>query len=315
VKIAALSAGTLFLAAACGVDPKPPPEEVPDPDPLLDIEPVAAPGSLDDLHEKIIARRCSGQPGLCHNGQFEPNLSTPSLTYEYLVRRPGIEKSDRLRVAPGDSASSLFIDKIRDRNGVASQMPLGAEPLEEADIKLIEKWIDDGALRRPGAEPAPNLNNPPRRPEIALFDAAGTGRLDGAGPVRVSAGSTVTLRHTVNDFETADSAIPFAAVVINVVGENPPKDVVLDAASQSPHVGPTAFDNGLNPPQGKGDKLNWRRQVQITNPMQVRNQVNGQITSIDPRGRSLSVLAVYIDSPMMGIIALDAAPFQIEVNP
>ncbi|HEY5950217.1 MAG TPA: hypothetical protein VIV40_32200, partial [Kofleriaceae bacterium] len=119
-------------------------------DPLL-VTTTAAPGSLDDLHERIIAKRCSGQPGLCHNGQFEPNLSTPALTYAYLVNRPGIEKADRLRVQPGNPGASLFIDKIRNRNGVATQMPLGAEPLEEAEIKELEAWITAGALRAPGA--------------------------------------------------------------------------------------------------------------------------------------------------------------------
>src|SRR4029077_16397363 len=72
-----------------------------DDDPLH-VTATAAPGSLDDLHARIIAKRCSGQPGLCHNGQFEPNLSTPAMTYAYLVRRPSIENATRLRVNPGD---------------------------------------------------------------------------------------------------------------------------------------------------------------------------------------------------------------------
>ena len=60
--------------------------------------------------------------------------STPAMTYAYLVERPGLEKDNLLRVKPGDPAASLLIDKLRDRNGVATQMPLGAEPLPEADI-------------------------------------------------------------------------------------------------------------------------------------------------------------------------------------
>src|SRR5688500_17631195 len=150
-----------------------------DEDPLA-VPSAPPPGSLDDLHSKVIAKRCSGQPGLCHNGQFEPNLSTPGLTYSYLVNRPGIEKPSLLRVKPGNAAQSLFIDKIRNRN-VATQMPLGAEPLDEADIVALEKWINDGALRAPGAAPAPVLNNPPRRPQIGIFN--GTNRLDGTGPI------------------------------------------------------------------------------------------------------------------------------------
>src|ERR1043165_7252233 len=106
-----LSIYALVVAlTACGSDGDSgtPDSGVTDPDPLEALESTAAPGSLDELHERVISQRCSGQPGLCHNGQFEPNLSTPALTYAYLVNRPGIEKSDRLRVKPGSAASSLF---------------------------------------------------------------------------------------------------------------------------------------------------------------------------------------------------------------
>jgi hypothetical protein len=172
------SALALLGLAACGIDTARPPTSdagVDDDDPLsVSVAPAA--GSLDDLHERILAKRCSGQPGLCHNGQFEPNLSTPAMTYAYLVGRPALEKPELLRVRPGDPDRSLFIDKVRNR-GVATQMPLGAEPLAEADIQALEAWIEGGALREPGAPAAPTLNNPPRRPEIGIFDAAGA-RLD-----------------------------------------------------------------------------------------------------------------------------------------
>ena len=69
--------------AACGTDRAAPPSTDPGPD---DDDPLAvtvtpAAGSLDELHQRVIGARCSGQPGLCHNGQFEPNLSTPAMTY------------------------------------------------------------------------------------------------------------------------------------------------------------------------------------------------------------------------------------------
>jgi hypothetical protein len=303
---------------ACGGDgdSTPTPDAAVDPDPLLDLQSTAAPGSLDDLHERIIAQRCSGQPGLCHNGQFEPNLSTPALTYAYLVNRPGIERGDRLRVKPGDSAGSFFIDKIRNRNGVLTQMPLGAEPLEEADVAAIEKWIDDGALRAPGAEPAPVLNNPPRRPEIAVFDNSGT-RLDTIGPVTANPGSTLVLRHSVHDFETPDNAIPFAAVVLSI--EAPPAsaglEVVLDpAAVNDKQLGVTTFDDAA--PQGKGDLLNYRFTWNIpASNLQVRNPADNAITTIpDPSGLTVRPLAVYIDGATPGIIAIEISPTTIGIN-
>jgi hypothetical protein len=166
---------TTILLVACGSDSTTddPPDPVDDTDPLASITSEAEPGSLDDLHERIISQRCSGQPGLCHNGQFEPNLSTPGLAYAYLVNRPSIEKPTLLRVSPGDASESVLIDKLRNRD-VATQMPLGADPLDGADIAAIEAWIEDGALRRPGDDPAPQLNEPPWKPEIGVFAANGT---------------------------------------------------------------------------------------------------------------------------------------------
>ncbi len=294
-------------AAACGTDVEAPagPGDVVDPDPL-DVAATPAPGSLDDLHARVIERRCSGQPGLCHNGQFEPNLSTPGLTYAYLVNRPSIEKPGLLRVRPGNAAQSLFIDKIRNRNGVATQMPLGAPPLDEADILELERWIDEGARRAPGAAPAPALNNPPRRPQIAIY--SGTTRLDGAGPINVAVGTTLTLRHTVADFETADASVPFAAVILGAAdGRN-----VVIAAGNDPHVGPTTYDAAG--PMGQGDQLNYRRAWTIGASLELYNPQTKQRQTVPAAGQSITVLAVYIDSIDKGIVALDSSPSTIQIQ-
>jgi hypothetical protein len=295
-------AAVTLIACGGNGDSNTTPDAAVDRDPL-DLQSTAALGSLDELHERIISQRCSGQPGLCHNGQFEPNLSTPALMFSYLVNRPGIEKADRLRVKPGDSAASLFIDKIRNRNGVLSQMPLGAEPIEEADIAAIEKWIDDGALRAPGADPAPVLNNPPRRPEIAVFNNSGT-RLDGTGPISAAPGSTLVLRHTVQDFETADGSIPFAAVILQL--DDGTAVVLNPAAPDDKQLGVTTFDAAG--PQGKGDQLNYRFTWNIpATTLQVRNDATGAITTRNLTTETITVtpLVVYIDGATPGIIALD----------
>jgi hypothetical protein len=300
----------LATAAACGTDTLPPTEpggeEEVDP---LRVTMTPAPGSLDDLHARVIEKRCSGQPGLCHNGQFEPNLSTPGLTYAYLVNRPGIEKPNLLRVKPGSASQSLFIDKIRGRNGVATRMPLGAEPLEEADVLELERWIDQGALRAPGAAPAPTLNNPPRRPQIAIY--SGTTRLDNGagGTINVQVGTTLTLRHTVQDFETPDASIPFAAVIL---GATDGRNVVI-ATGNDPHVGPTAYDAGG--PMGQGDQLNYRRAWTIGPMIELYNDATNQRESVQAAGQTLTVLAAYLDSANQGILALDSSPTRIQIIP
>jgi hypothetical protein len=302
----AIAAGS----AACGNDHAEPDagDEAMDDDPLAVTNTPPA-GSLDDLHQRIFAKRCSGQPGLCHNGQFEPNLSTPAMTYAYLVGRPGLEKADRLRVKPGDAAGSLMVDKLRNRGGVATQMPLGAEPLDEADIKALEAWIDAGALRAPGAAPAPQLNNPPHRPEIGIFDAGGT-RLDGTGAVRVTAGTTLVLRHSVQDFETPDAAIPFAAVILAVADG---RDVVLDPTptATDPQLGRTTYD--ANGPISKGDRLNYQRSWTIGSTLTLYDTKLKTRADVPASGQVVTVLVVYLDATQ-GIAALEFGASQIQIQ-
>jgi len=307
---AAVCAAVAAIAAAagCGNDRA----EVPSVDAGRDDDPLAVAdqpvaGSLDDLHQRIIAKRCSGQPGLCHNGQFEPNLSTPAMTYAYLVGRPGLEKPDELRVRPGDPAHSLVIDKLRNR-GVTTQMPLGAEPLDEVDIKALEAWIGGGALRAPGAAPAPVLNNPPHRPEIGIFDAAGA-RLDGTGPVHATTGMTLVLRHSVADFETPDPAIPFAAVIL---GAADGRNVVLDAAANDPQLGITTYDP--DGPPSKGDLLDYKRSWTIGATLTLYDTKLKTREDVSAHGQMLSVLAVYIDAATGGMAAFDVSASQIQIQ-
>jgi hypothetical protein len=307
MKAAALA---LALVAACGTDTAAPDAGavVTDDDPLA-VTSTPPAGSLDDLHQRIIAKRCSGQPGLCHNGQFEPNLSTPAMTYAYLVGRPGLEKPDALRVRPGDPGHSLFVDKLRNR-AVSTQMPLGAEPLEEADIQALEAWITAGALRAPGAEPAPVLNNPPHRPEIGIFDASGA-RLDGTGPIRVNTGTTLVLRHSVQDFETPDASIPFAAVIL---GAADGRDVVLDTTpgASDPQLGRTTYD--ANGPISKGDRLDYMRSWTIGSTLTLYDTNLKTRADVSAHGQVLSVLAVYVDAAAQGIAAFDISATQIQIQ-
>jgi hypothetical protein len=306
--LAAIALGAA-LAAGCGTDRAAPPEldAGPDDDDPLAVTVTPAAGSLDDLHQRVIAKRCSGQPGLCHNGQFEPNLSTPAMTYAYLVNRPGIEKPDELRVKPGDPARSLLIDKLRNR-GVATQMPLGAEPLAEADIAALEAWVNGGALRAPGAAPAPVLNNPPRRPEIANFDSARV-RLDGAGPIQVATGTTLVLRHSVQDFETPDPAIPFAAVVLSA-GDG--RNVVLEPTANDPQVGRTTYDP--NGPMSRGDRLDYMRSWTIGPMLTLYTPKDKTRTDVSAHGQKVSVFAVYLDGSSTSVTAFDVSASQIEIQ-
>ncbi len=265
---------------------------VPEGDPLA-VPTDLDPASLDALHRDILVGSCAAQAGLCHHGQFEPNLSTPALTYENLVRRPGIERDRQFRVTPGDPEGSLLVDKLRNHD-VLSQMPLGATPLPEEDIAAIERWIADGALRRPGDPPAPELNNPPAPPEVAIFDDQGH-RLDSAGPVAVSAGAKLVLRHSARDFETDADNIPYSAFFFQLADG---RELQLAGAPGSEDAGPSVHEAG-GAPTGKDDLLDFRFDWTVPATVGVIG-FDGVVTEESTAGMSISVTAAYIDSPAPG---------------
>jgi hypothetical protein len=267
------------------------------------------PASLDALHRTVILRSCAATPGLCHHGQFEPNLSTPALTYENLVLRPSLERRKQARVVPGDPAGSLLMDKLRNVD-VISQMPLGADPLPDEEIAAIEAWIQAGALRRPGAEPAPVLNNPPRQPEIAIFDAAGV-RLDGAGQVVVSPGAPLTFRMTVEDFETDDANIVIGAFQL-LTSDN--RTVVLvPGGGASDNVGIAEYDPAG--PESKGDLLNYRFDFAFGDTVTLVAE-GGQTAEVPSAGLTLTPLAFYADHALEtgGMLTFSFTPELLKVE-
>lgn len=313
---AVLSALLLFGAAACsddlvaggsGVD-----AGVED-DPLLSITPTFESGSLEELQVTIIQERCSGQPGLCHNSQFEPNLSTTANTYAYMVNRPAIENGGRLRVNPGDPDTSFLIDKIRNRNGVQTQMPLGAEPLTEDEMQLFEAWINAGSLRDPDADAPIKLNEPPLPPEIGAFD--GATRIDGVGSFSVSAGTTVTFRHSVADFETADADIPFGILILS--GSNG-MNLVLEPGAPNPadvDTAATTFDAAA--PMGAGDLLNFEFSVTMNATMDMVNDATNIITpgvDLVGGGVTFTPIVLYLDAVPDGIVsfAIGSSPMVVQ---
>jgi hypothetical protein len=272
-------------------------------------------GSLDALHRDIIAPSCAGQAGLCHNGQFEPNLSTPALAFENLVVRPSLEHKKQLRVAPGAPGASLLIDKLRNRD-VISRMPLGADPLAEDDIVAMERWIEGGALRRPDAAPAAQLNNPPEEPAIGVFDASGS-RLDALGTVTVSPLTSLTFRQTVSDFETDDSSVPYAVFILQTADQ---LQLIVNPAAPAGaggNIGIATFD-GANPPNDKGEPLDWRWEWVVPETVDLMTG-EGAIAAkgVPTAGMSLTVLAAYVDGPLDqgGMLTFSFVQDLVKVSP
>jgi hypothetical protein len=275
-------------------------------------DPLAVPSaldkdSLDYLHREVVVRSCASTRGACHAGQFEPDMTTPARFYANLVNRPGIEHQRQLRVSPGAPDMSLVIDKLRNRN-VSTRMPLGAPPLSEEVIAMFEQWISGGALRRPGAAPPEKLNNPPMPPEIGVFDVAGT-RLDGTGPLQVSAGTELVLRHSVEDFEIEDPKMAYAGFYLSTADG---KQVVLAPGTAYPDFGEASYDPAA--PAGKQDLLDYRFTWKVPPTVGLRDD-NGKVTQVASAGLKLTVIAYYADTEADdGIATFEIARDLIEVK-
>jgi cytochrome c553 len=84
----------------------------------------------------IVARSCLG----CHGGgATEAGLSMASLD--------ALMKGGRTSpaVVPGKGAASLLVKKLRGAGIDGQRMPLNKPPLPDAEIAIVEKWIDQGA--------------------------------------------------------------------------------------------------------------------------------------------------------------------------
>ncbi|AKF09069.1 Tryptophan synthase alpha chain [Sandaracinus amylolyticus] len=104
--------------------------------------------TFTEVYTTVIATRC----GPCHitntprSGRLD--LSTQALAYTTMVGvTAGCGAGVNTLVVPGDSARSLLWRKVANVDLCGSRMPRGmVAPLDEAQISLIARWIQGGAL-------------------------------------------------------------------------------------------------------------------------------------------------------------------------
>ncbi len=94
----------------------------------------------------ILKRRCA----VCHITGQEPGgmALTPDSAYASIVNQPS-QQSPLKRVEPGAPEQSYLLHKVRGTQasvgGEGDNMPYQAPPLPEAQVKLIQAWIAQGA--------------------------------------------------------------------------------------------------------------------------------------------------------------------------
>ena len=111
---------------------------------------AAAPATFTEMYTTILQPTCTG----CHwpggDGPFQ-DFSSQSSAYAALVgvkaSGPSCGSSNETRVVAGNASESLLFQKVSEANPpCGSQMPLGEWPLSSAQLKLVEDWINAGAL-------------------------------------------------------------------------------------------------------------------------------------------------------------------------
>ena len=114
------------------------------------VDNTAAPppaSTLTELQAQIFGPVCSG----CHDGVGTSlpgvqNLTSASATYKSLVGVASIEQPNVLRVKPNDPDGSSVIEKLEGAAGITgARMPFGGPYLTQAQINMIESWINAGA--------------------------------------------------------------------------------------------------------------------------------------------------------------------------
>ena len=148
---AALVAFAVALAAGCTeklVAPPPPPPEF---------------GTPDSVQE-VFTQQCAFDG--CHGGaspQQGMNLADARTSYRLIVDVAANERQGQFkRIAPGDSANSYLVMKLRDDARIGGDpMPLGGYPMDPALVMRIAAWAQAGAPGQalPAARHGPALAN------------------------------------------------------------------------------------------------------------------------------------------------------------
>lgn len=160
------------------------------------------------IHTFILKPTCAVPA--CHDGSFEPDYRTVQSAYNTLVYAPVIKNDDEgsftYRVVPGDTTHSWLHERITTDDETLGRMPL-YDTLSAAEIRCINKWIEDGAQDVMGNSPVlPDYTYPATTGFIAYQnDTMGirldNNRADIVSPILLPAGINVEIWFGAYDFD------------------------------------------------------------------------------------------------------------------
>jgi hypothetical protein len=126
---------------------------------------------------------CTG----CHPGVNSSLDLREDRSYEELVGIPALEDPSLVRVVAGDPERSFLYLKlggdapIADIPGIGTRMPPRAPPIDEADLELVRRWIEEGAKNAEGETGGPRVATPGTPPSD--LDAAEATQQRGSGTI------------------------------------------------------------------------------------------------------------------------------------
>lgn len=106
--------------------------------------PVAFEPTFQNIQQNVFSSICIA----CHTGSGAPQglQLDAAHAYQMLVNVPSVERSDLVRVQPGNPDASYIIQKLEGSPGiVGGQMPFNRPPLPQTTINAIRVWIAQGA--------------------------------------------------------------------------------------------------------------------------------------------------------------------------
>ena len=114
---------------------------------LVEPPPPVTVLAVPDSIQEVFTQNCANSD--CHGGatpQQGQDLTDAVTSYAHIVGVASNEKPAFLRIAPGDSANSYMVMKLRNDPRKGGQpMPLGNYPLDAALTMRIAAWAQQGA--------------------------------------------------------------------------------------------------------------------------------------------------------------------------
>lgn len=297
-RLAAIGLAVIAGAAACGGDD----------DEAGDLgEPVAY-SEVQAVFEKY---GCTG----CHPGVNSSLDLREDRSYGDLVGIRALEDPELVRVVAGDPGSSFLYLKlggdapVADVPAIGTRMPPRAPPIDEADLELVRRWIEQGAKNADGETGGPRVPTPGTPPSDldvpASTERRGTGTISGSvigEDRRPLGGALVTLLLTGADLEGGEEH--YRVAVTNAAGRFTLRDAPAGSYLLKAYAPETIYVSRIVAlDEGETQAISFGLpDRQVPNPSIAAPRVEGRTLSMQVTGNDLDGNYTLAVNPRAGLV-------------